>query len=60
MMMVDKMLAQMEQDVAEARRVYLRAANARRRNPTAARDSWRVYARLLQAYRKEVRKNVRK
>lgn len=56
-MMVDKMLAQMEQDVAEARRVYLRAADRKRRDPQAAMDAWRVYARLLQTYRKEVRKH---
>ena len=50
-------LEQMEADVAEARRVYLRAADRKRYNPQAAYDAWRVYARLLQAYRKEVRKN---
>ena len=55
--MVDKMLAQMEKDVVEARRVYLRAADNKRRNPNAALEAWRVYARLLQAYREEVRKN---
>jgi len=57
--MVDKMLAQMERDVVEARRVYLHAADRKRRNPQAALDAWRVYARLLQAYRKEMRKNAK-
>ena len=51
-------LEQMAQDVAQARRVYLRAADRKRRDPKAARDAWFVYARLLQAYRKEVRKNA--
>ena len=56
--MVDKMLAQMAQDVAGARRVYLRAADRKRRDPKAARDAWRVYAYRLRAYHEEVRKNA--
>lgn len=55
--MADKMLAQMEADVAEARRVYLLAADRKRWSPQAAQEAWRVYARLLMNYRKEVRKN---
>lgn len=56
--MVDKMLAQMEADVAEARRVYLRAADRKRYDPQAAHDAWVVYTYRLKAYHKEVRKNA--
>ena len=55
--MVEKILAQMERDVAEARRVYLRAADKKRLDPLAAYRTWKVYARLLHAYREEVRKH---
>jgi hypothetical protein len=57
--MIDKMLVQMERDVAYARRVYMRAADRRRWHPATARKMWLIYARLLQAYRKEVRKHGR-
>ena len=55
--MVEKILAQMERDVAEARRVYLRAADRKRQDPNAAFRAWGVYARLLHRHREEVRKN---
>lgn len=56
--MADKMLTQMERDVAEARRVYVTAADRKRQDPMAARHAWLVYSHLLQVYRKEVRKHV--
>ncbi len=56
-MMVDKMLAQMERDVAEARRVYVRAADRKRQDPNAAFRAWEIYAHLLHRHREEVRKN---
>ncbi len=55
--MVDKILSQMERDVAEARRVYLRAADRERLNQNEALEAWRIYSRLLHAYREEVRKH---
>lgn len=55
--MVDKILDQMEKDVAEARQVYMRAANNQRKNFTVAHDAWKVYSRLLWAYHEEIRKH---
>ena len=50
-------LEHMERDVAEARRVYLRAADRKRQDPNAAFRAWEVYARLLHRHREEVRKH---
>lgn len=49
-------LEQMEADVAEARRVYTSVVDHRSGNSQAAYDAWCIYVHLLQAYRKEVRR----
>ena len=52
--MIDKILTQMERDVAEAKAAYIKARDAR---DFSLHRKWAIYARLLHAYRKEVRKH---
>ncbi len=55
--MMDKVLAQMERDVAKAKEAYQRAADKKRHDPLSAHLAWGTYARLLHTYRLEVRKH---